>query len=142
LELTVVRNSKRTYLEIMGQRGMFPSPQVSAMHLRFEPRTDRNVHSPTAAQGDRELHWHPSRGVQSSLTTLLTDPQPYSLNQKRTAYNWLPIFNRRLSDVPAWHWANPVRLHPVYMPEYLKDGNVGGQSPLILLPSVHLCDGC
>jgi DNA sulfur modification protein DndC len=27
LELTVVRNSKRTYLEIMGQRGMFPSPQ-------------------------------------------------------------------------------------------------------------------
>ena len=27
LNLTVVRNAKRTYLEMMEQRGMFPSPQ-------------------------------------------------------------------------------------------------------------------
>ncbi len=27
LELTVVRNQKRTYLEMVEQRGMFPSPQ-------------------------------------------------------------------------------------------------------------------
>jgi 3'-phosphoadenosine 5'-phosphosulfate sulfotransferase (PAPS reductase)/FAD synthetase len=46
--------------------------------------------------------------------------------QRRTVCNWLPIFDRTLSDVLAWHWANAIRLHPVYVPEYHKDGTTGG----------------
>jgi hypothetical protein len=44
----------------------------------------------------------------------------------RTVYNWLPIFDQSLADVLAWHWVNAVRLHPVYVPEYHKDGTTGG----------------
>jgi DNA sulfur modification protein DndC len=46
--------------------------------------------------------------------------------RQRTVYNWLPIFDRTLSDVLAWHWVNAARLHPVYVPEYHKDGTTGG----------------
>jgi len=53
--------------------------------------------------------------VNASLTT-----------RDRTVSNWLPIFDRSLADVLAWHWVNAVRLHPVYVPEYHKDGTKGG----------------
>jgi len=53
--------------------------------------------------------------VNASLTT-----------RHRTVYNWLPIFDQSLADVLAWHWVNAVRLHPVYVPEYHKDGTTGG----------------
>ncbi len=44
----------------------------------------------------------------------------------RTVYNWIPIFGQTLGDMLAWHWVNAVRLHPVYVPEYHKDGTTGG----------------
>ena len=59
------------------------------------------------------------------------DCPPIELNRSlttrtRTVYNWLPIFSQTLGDVLAWHWVNAIRLHPVYVPEYHKDGTTGG----------------
>ena len=40
----------------------------------------------------------------------------------RTVYNWLPIFEETTDQVLTWHWQNAVPLHPVYVPEYHRDG--------------------
>jgi 3'-phosphoadenosine 5'-phosphosulfate sulfotransferase (PAPS reductase)/FAD synthetase len=126
LNLTVVRNPKRTYLEMVERRGMFPSPRfrqctsdlkrspiekfirtlphkfiVNCIGIRAEESHSRSRLSPL--------------GVNASLTT-----------RDRTVYNWLPIFDQSLADVLAWHWVNAVRLHPVYVPDYHKDGTKGG----------------
>ena len=44
----------------------------------------------------------------------------------RTVFNWLPIFEEKTQDVLNWHWQNAVPLHPVYVPEYHRDGTTGG----------------
>jgi len=44
----------------------------------------------------------------------------------RTVYNWLPIFQETTDEVLSWHWKNGVPLHPVYVPEYHRDGTEGG----------------
>ncbi len=56
---------------------------------------------------------------------------PLSINQslstrQRTVYNWFPIYEQSLSELLDWHWRNNVPLHPVYVPEYHKDGTTGG----------------
>ena len=112
LNLTVVRNPKRTYLEMVERRGMFPSPEkfirtlphkviVNCIGIRAEESHSRSRLAPLA--------------MNASLTT-----------REGTVYNWLPIFDQSLADVLAWHWVNAVRLHPVYVPEYHKDGTTGG----------------
>ena len=77
-------------------------------------------------QGDRQLHWHPVGRVQSKVSTVTANPDEALSIRLPTVYNWLPIFDRTLSDVLAWHWTNAIRLHPVYVPEYHKDGTAGG----------------
>lgn len=89
LGLTVVRHPRRTYLGMVEQRGMFPSP--------------------------------PFRQCTSDLKRGPIDKFIRSLPHK-----WLPVFDQTLSDVLAWHWRNAIRLHPVYVPEYHKDGTTGG----------------
>ena len=104
LNLTVVRNPKRTYLEMVERRGMFPSPKfrqctsdlkrspiekfirtlphkmiVNCIGIRAEESHSRSRLAPLA--------------VNASLTT-----------RHRTVYNWLPIFDESLADVLAWHW--------------------------------------
>jgi 3'-phosphoadenosine 5'-phosphosulfate sulfotransferase (PAPS reductase)/FAD synthetase len=70
-------------------------------------------------------------GIRSEESSPRSRLSPLTRNEAlstrlRTVYNWLPIFDRTLSDVLAWHWANAIRLHPVYVPEYHKDGTAGG----------------
>ena len=104
MNLTVVRNPKRTYLEMVERRGMFPSPKfrqctsdlkrspiekfirtlphkmiVNCIGIRAEESHSRSRLAPLA--------------VNASLTT-----------RHRTVYNWLPIFDESLADVLAWHW--------------------------------------
>ena len=126
LELTVVRNPKRTYLEMVEQRGMFPSPQYRqcTSDLKRSP-IDKFIRSLPYKMivnciGIRSEESRP----RSRLPPLI--PNEGLSTRHRTVYTWLPIFDRTLSDVLAWHWANAVRLHPVYVPEYHKDGTTGG----------------
>lgn len=126
LELTVVRHPRRTYLEMVEQRGMFPSPQ-------FRQCTSDLKRGPI----DKFIRSLPHKvvvnciGIRSEESNPRSRLSPLTRNQSlstrcRTAYNWLPIFDRTLSDVLAWHWVNAIRLHPVYVPEYHKDGTTGG----------------
>lgn len=124
--LTVVRNPRRTYLEMVEQRGMFPSAQYRQctsdlkrgpiekyirtlpFQLIFNCMGIRSEESPPRSKLQR-------LSLNASLTT-----------QTRTVYNWFPIFQQTLSDVLAWHWENNIPLHPVYMPGFHHDGTIGG----------------
>ena len=126
LDLTVVRNPKRTYVEMVEHRGMFPSPQ-------YRQCTSDLKGGPI----DKFIRSLPHKvivncmGIRSEESNPRSRLSPLSRNEplctrQRTVYNWLPIFDRTLSDVLAWHWVNAIRLHPVYVPEYHKDGTTGG----------------
>ena len=126
LELTVVRNPKRTYLEMVEQRGMFPSAQ-------YRQCTSDLKRGPI----EKYIRSLPHKvivnciGIRAEESNTRRRLSPLELNRSlttrtRTVYNWLPIFSQTLGDVLAWHWVNAVRLHPVYVPEYHKDGTTGG----------------
>jgi DNA sulfur modification protein DndC len=126
LELNLVRNPKRTYLEMVEQRGMFPSPQ-------YRQCTSDLKRGPI----DKFVRSLPHKvivnciGIRSEESSSRSRLSPLTRNEMlstrlRTVYNWLPIFDRPLSDVLAWHWTNAIRIHPVYVPEYHKDGTAGG----------------
>ncbi len=126
LDLTVVRNPKRTYLEMVEQRGMFPSAQ-------FRQCTSDLKRGPI----DKFIRSLPHRiivnciGIRAEESYARARLSPLTVNRslstrQRTVYNWLPIYEKTLADVLAWHWVNAIRLHPVYVPEYHKDGTTGG----------------
>lgn len=126
LDLKVVRNPKRTYLEMVEQRGMFPSAQFRqcTSDLKRGP-IDKFIRS---LPHTVIVNCIGIRAEESSQRARLT---PLSINEHlttrtRTVYNWLPIFDQMLSDVLSWHWDSAVALHPVYVPEYHKDGTSGG----------------
>jgi DNA sulfur modification protein DndC len=126
LDLTVVRNPKRTYLEMVEQRGMFPSAQFRqcTSDLKRGP-IDKFIRSLPHAVivnciGIRAEESY-SRARLSPLTVNLS-----LSTRQRTVYNWFPIYEETLSHVLTWHWVNAVGLHPVYIPAYHKDGTTGG----------------
>ena len=126
LDLTVVRNPKRTYLEMVEHRGMLASSQ-------YRQCTSVLKRSPI----DKFIRNLPHKvilnciGIRSEESNSRSRLSPLTRNQalstrQRTVYNWLPIFGQTLSDVLVWHWVNAIRLHPVYVSEYHKDGRTGG----------------
>ncbi len=136
LNLTVVRNPKRTYLEMVEHRGMFPSP-------RFRQCTSDLKRSPI----EKFIRTIPHKvivnciGIRAEESHLRSRLAPLAVNaslttRDRTVYTWLPIFDQSLADVLAWHWVNSIRLHPVYVPEYHKDGTTGGY---LCLLSCRVC---
>jgi 3'-phosphoadenosine 5'-phosphosulfate sulfotransferase (PAPS reductase)/FAD synthetase len=117
VDLTIVRNQKRTYLEMVEQRGMFPSAQYRqcTSDLKRGP-IEKFIRS---LPQKIILNCMGIRAEESNPRAQLT---PLTINrslstQQRTVYNWLPIFDLTLWDVLAWHWSNAIRLHPVYIPE-------------------------
>ncbi|WP_263359500.1 phosphoadenosine phosphosulfate reductase domain-containing protein [Acidicapsa ligni] len=126
LDLTVVRNPKRTYLEMVEQRGMFPSPQ-------YRQCTSDLKRGPIDKFIRRLAHKVIVNciGIRSEESNPRSRLLPLTLNnalcsRHRTVYSWLPIFEQTLPDVLAWHWVNAIRLHPMYVPEFHKDGTTGG----------------
>ncbi|WP_158790030.1 phosphoadenosine phosphosulfate reductase family protein [Granulicella sp. L60] len=124
--LTVVRNSRRNYLEMVEQRGMFPSAQYRQCtsdlkrgpiekYIRTLPyRLIFNCMGIRSEESPPRAKLHPL-SLNSSLTT-----------QTRIVYNWFPIFEESLADVLTWHWDHCIPLHPVYVPKFHKDGTTGG----------------
>ena len=124
--LTVVRNPNKTYLEMVGRRGMFPSAQFRqcTSDLKRGPiqkfvRTlphcvlvnCMGMRAEESSQRARQTPWLRDEAMSTS---------------GRTVYNWLPIFEETRDEVLRWHWTNGVPLHPVYVPEYHRDGTDGG----------------
>ncbi len=126
LGLTVVRNPNKTYLEMVRRRGMFPSAQ-------FRQCTSDLKRGPI----QKFVRGLPHRvivncmGMRAEESSQRARQQPWSRDEAlstsgRTVYNWLPIFTETREDVLRWHWTNGVPLHPVYVPEYHRDGTAGG----------------
>ncbi len=126
IPLTVVRNPRRTYLEMVEQRGMFPSAQ-------YRQCTSDLKRGPI----EKYIRTLPFRlifnclGIRSEESPPRSKLQPLTRNSSlstktRIVYNWYPIFDRSLSDVLSWHWTNAVPLHPVYIPAFHQDGTTGG----------------
>lgn len=126
LELTTVRNPNKTYLEMVRRRGMFPSTQ-------FRQCTSDLKRGPVQKfmRGLPHTVLINCTGIRAEESSMRARLLPWALDEsmstrKRTVYNWMPIFGERLPEVLAWHWENAVPLHPVYLPEYHRDGTAGG----------------
>jgi len=124
--LAVVRNSRRTYLEMVEKRGMFPSAQyrTCTSDLKRGPIEKYIRTLPYSlifnCIGIRSEESPPrSKLLALSRNASLT-------TQTRSVYNWFPIFDQKLSDVLSWHWRQHIPLHPVYVPEFHRDGTAGG----------------
>ena len=126
MEVHVVRNPKKTYLEMVRARGKFPSAQ-------FRQCTSDLKRGPIQ-KFLRQLQ-HPvlvnCMGMRAQESTQRARQASWSQDQTlskagRSVFNWLPIFNETTQDVLEWHWNNAVPLHPVYVPEYHRDGTAGG----------------
>jgi DNA sulfur modification protein DndC len=113
LDLHIVRNPHKTYLEMVRRRGMFLSAQFRqcTSELKRGPiqKFIRGLHHPVlincmgmraqeSAQRARQSTWVRDQGLSKA---------------GRTVYNWLPIFTETTEEVLAWHWAERVPLHPV-----------------------------
>ena len=126
MELHVVRNPNKTYLEMVRRRGKFPSSQ-------FRQCTSDLKRGPIH-KFIRQLP-HPivinCMGMRAQESAQRARQQAWSKDDSlskagRTVYNWLPIFSETTEQVLQWHWQSEVPLHPVYVPEYHRDGTVGG----------------
>ena len=127
VELHIVKNPNKTYLEMVERRGMFPSSATRqcTSDLKRGP-----------------IQTWIRRAVKSGLITekfiincmgLRAQESPARAKQPRfkknvslskagrMVWDWLPIHRDSLADVLQWHWTNNVPLHPVYVPEYHAD---------------------
>ena len=126
MELHVVRNPNKTYLEMVRTRGKFPSAQFRQCtsdlkrgpiqkFLRQLPHpvlvNCMGMRAQESAQRARQASWFRDENLSRA---------------GRTVFNWLPVFEETAQDVLNWHWNNAVPLHPVYVPEYHRDGTTGG----------------
>src|SRR6266851_4060232 len=119
LELTVVRNSKRTYLQMVEQRRLFPSAQFRQCTSDLKRGTI-----------DKFIRSLPHKvivnciGIRSEVSPQRGNLSTWKLNESlttrhRTVYNWLPIFHFPLEEILEWHRERCVPLHPDYVPDYL-----------------------
>jgi 3'-phosphoadenosine 5'-phosphosulfate sulfotransferase (PAPS reductase)/FAD synthetase len=108
LDLAVVRNLNRTYLEMVEQRGMFPSAQFRqcTSDLKRGP-IDKFVRGLPHNVIVNGIGIRAEESYSRARLSSLTVNRSLSTRQ-RTVYNWFPIYERTLSDVLAWHWANAI----------------------------------
>lgn len=140
LELTVVRNPKRTYLQMVEQRGMFPSAQ-------YRQCTSDLKRGPV----EKYIRSLPHQvivnciGIRAEESNARSKLSPLQLNRNlttltRTVYNWFPIFDQTLGQVLGWHW---VKCSPAAfrVRARVPQGWDNRRIPApVLLPGLHLLD--
>lgn len=126
LELHVVRNPNKTYLEMVERRGMFPSSSTRqcTSDLKRGPIQKFIRHL-------KEKVIINCTGIRAAESSARAKQIPWKLDEGqskagRIIFNWMPIFNESLEHVLRWHWTNRQPLHPVYIPAYHVDGTEGG----------------
>lgn len=124
--VTMVRNEKKTYLEMVARRGKSPSAQ-------FRQCTSDLKRGPI----ERFIRSLPNRvivnclGIRAEESHSRSREKAWSLNdalttRTRSVYNRLPIFEETERDILEWHWRTGTPRRPVYVPEFYKDGTTGG----------------
>jgi 3'-phosphoadenosine 5'-phosphosulfate sulfotransferase (PAPS reductase)/FAD synthetase len=126
LELHVVRNPNKTYLEMVERRGKFPSSATRqcTSDLKRGPIEKFIRHLP-------EKIILNCTGIRAAESPKRAKQNPWKVNEGlsvagRQVWNWMPIFEESLQDVLNWHWSNNQPLHPVYITAYHVDGTTGG----------------
>ena len=126
LPLTVVRNPNKTYLEMVERRGKFPSSTTRQC-------TSDLKRGPI----DKFIRSLPHKlivnctGIRAEESVNRSKQTPWKYNSTlsvagRTVWNWMPIFEETLDQVLSWHWETGTPLHPIYSPEFHRDGTTGG----------------
>jgi DNA sulfur modification protein DndC len=133
VEFHVVKNPNKTYLEMVERRGMFPSSatrQCTSDLKRGPIQTwiRRSVKSGYIT----EKYIINCMGLRAQESPARAKQPRFKKNVSlskagRHVYDWLPIHSASLADVLKWHWTNNVPLHPVYVPEYHADKQVGSE---------------
>ena len=138
LELHVVRNPNKTYLEMVEKRGMFPSPTtrqctsdlkrgpIQKFIRSLKERVVINCTGIRAAESANRAKQNPWKLDEGVCLEQRINKAGEVTQLARTVYNWMPIFSESLKDVLNWHWQNNQPLHPVYVAEYHADGTKGG----------------
>jgi 3'-phosphoadenosine 5'-phosphosulfate sulfotransferase (PAPS reductase)/FAD synthetase len=126
LELHVVRNPNKTYLEMVERRGMFPSASTRQCTSDLKRGPIQKF-----IRSLREKIVINCTGIRAEESAARAKQNPWKMDDGmskagRTVYGWMPIFEMTLEDVLAWHWAEAQPLHPVYVDEYHRDGSQGG----------------
>jgi DNA sulfur modification protein DndC len=126
LELHMVKNPNKTYLEMVERRGMFPgaATRQCTSDLKRGPIQKFIRHL------DEKFIIN-CTGIRAAESPARAKQTPWKFDEGmskagRTVWNWMPIFTDTLQDVLQWHWFNNVPLHPVYAHSYHKDGTTGG----------------
>jgi len=126
LPLTVVRNPNKTYLEMVERRGMFPSSTTRqcTSDLKRGP-----IEKFVRALSQKVIV--NCTGIRSEESSQRSKQTPWKMNKAlsvagRQVWNWMPIFDELLEEVLSWHWQTGTPLHPVYVPEFHRDGTTGG----------------
>lgn len=132
IELYIVRNPNKTYLEMVRKRGKFPSSatrQCTSDLKRGPIQTwiRRAVKSGLISQKTIIN----CMGLRAAESPARAKQPRFKKNKElskagRRVWDWLPIHKDTLADILQWHWANNIPLHPVYVSEYHKDGTAGG----------------
>ena len=126
LPLTVVRNPNKTYLQMVEWRGMFPSSTTRqcTSDLKRGP-----IEKFVRALSQKVIV--NCTGIRSEESSQRSKQHPWKANKSlsvagRTVWDWMPIFDESLGKVLSWHWQTETPLHPVYVPEFHRDGTTGG----------------
>lgn len=126
LPLSVVRNPNKTYLQMVERRGMFPSSTTRqcTSDLKRGP-----IEKFVRALSQKVIV--NCTGIRSEESSQRSKQIPWKANKSlsvagRSVWDWMPIFDESLGKVLSWHWQTETPLHPVYVPEFHRDGTTGG----------------
>lgn len=121
IELFVVRNPKKTYLEMVERRGMFPAPKYRQCTSDLKRGPIETWIRRAANSGlikERVIINCTGIRAQESAARAKQNPlkRNVSLSKKgRIVWNWMPIFQASLNDVLQGLAAREIPLHPVYV---------------------------
>ena len=126
LPLSVVRNPNKTYLQMVERRGMFPSSTTRqcTSDLKRGP-----IEKFVRALSQKVIV--NCTGIRSEESSQRSKQIPWKANKSlsvagRTVWDWMPLFDETLEEVLSWHWQSGTPLHPIYVPEFHRDGTTGG----------------
>jgi DNA sulfur modification protein DndC len=126
LDLHVVKNPNKTYLQMVENRKMFPSASTRqcTSDLKRGPiqKFIRHLDEKVIIS---------VMGIRAEESPARSKQNPWKFNAGmskagRNVWDWMPIFEETLTEVLSWHHENNVPLHPVYVDEYHVDGTKGG----------------
>lgn len=127
LSVRVVRNPNKTYLEMVERRGKFPGTGTRQCTSDLK----RGPIQKFIRNEVRETIIINCMGSRAEESASRANQMPWKFDEAmskagRVVWNWLPIFDEKLTGVLRWHWNTRTPLHPVYVAEYHNDGTTGG----------------